>query len=199
MNKREAILEAAAALFFERGIAATTMESVADQAKVSKMTVYNHFPHKPALLSAVFARNLKAIHLPDLSEQSGLSPLERLSDFGERLVGFLTRPQIVRTLRVMAASADDFPALAAAFYAAGPGAVLAKLAPFLRMLDESGAIAVRDPELAAEQLSAAWLGVSQLKQSLGVSGPPSSAEIALRVRHATETMLRGWAAGGSSR
>jgi TetR/AcrR family transcriptional regulator, mexJK operon transcriptional repressor len=199
MNKREAILEAAAALFLERGIAPTTMESVVERAKVSKMTVYSHFPDKPALLSAVFARNLKAIRLPDLSEQSGLSPLDRLSDFGERLVGFLTRPQIVRTGRVMAASADDFPALAAAFYAAGPGAVLAKLAPFLRKLDESGASAVRDPELAAEQLAAAWLGVSQLKQSLGVSGPPSSAEIAIRVGQATETMLRGWAAGGKPR
>jgi TetR/AcrR family transcriptional regulator, mexJK operon transcriptional repressor len=199
LNKRQAILEAAAALFLERGIAATTMESVAERAMVSKMTVYSHFPDKPALLGAVFARNLRGIRLPDLSEQSGLSPLERLSDFGERLVGFLTRPEIVRTGRVMAASADDFPALAAAFYAAGPGAVLAKLAPFLRTLDDSGAISVPDPELAGEQLAAAWLGVSQLKQSLGVSGPPSSAEIAVRVRLATETMLRGWAAGGNSR
>jgi TetR/AcrR family transcriptional repressor of mexJK operon len=199
MNKRQAILEAAAALFLERGIAATTMESVAERAMVSKMTVYGHFLDKPALLGAVFARNLKAIRLPDLSEQSGLSPLERLSDFGERLVDFLTRPEIVRTGRVMAAGADDFPALAAAFYAAGPGAVLAKLAPFLRRLDESGAIAVPDPELAAEQLAAAWLGVSQLKQSLGVSGPPPPAEIAVRVRLATETMLRGWAAGSGPR
>jgi TetR/AcrR family transcriptional regulator, mexJK operon transcriptional repressor len=96
----------------------------------------------------------------------------------------------------MAASADGFPALAAAFYAAGPGAVLAKLAPFLRSLDESGEFAIPDPELVAEQLSAAWLGVSQLKQSLGVSGPPSPTEIAVRVSRATETMLRGRAARG---
>ena len=85
-----------------------------------KMTVYSHFPDKPALLSAVSERNREGIRLPDLSERSGLSPLERLCDFGERLVGFLTRPEIVRTGRVMAASADDFPALAAAFYAGGP-------------------------------------------------------------------------------
>ncbi len=199
LDKRRAVLEAASALFIERGIAATTIEAVADRASVSKMTLYSHFPDKPALLSAVFERNLSAIDLPNLSERTDLSPLERLSDFGERLVGFLTRPEIVRGGRVMAASADDFPALAAAFYAAGPGAVLAKLAPFLRTLDESGEIAVPDPELAAEQLAAAWLGVSQLKQSLGVSGPPSPAEIALRVRLATETMLRGWATGQSSR
>jgi hypothetical protein len=54
------------------------------------------------------------------AEQSGLSPLERLSDFGERLVGLLTRPEIVRSLRVMTRSADDFPVVAAAVYAAGP-------------------------------------------------------------------------------
>jgi TetR/AcrR family transcriptional repressor of mexJK operon len=193
LNKRKAILEAAGALFLERGIAATTMESVAERAKASKMTVYSHFHDKPALLAAVFERNLERIRLPDLSEQSGISALERLCDFGERLVGFLTRAEIVRTGRVMAASADDFPALAAAFYAAGPGAVLSKLAPYLRALNESGAIAVPDPELAAEQLAAAWLGVSQLKQSLGVAGPPSPPEIARSVRLATETMLKGWA------
>jgi hypothetical protein len=69
-----------------------------------------------------------------------------------------SKREIVRSLRVMATSADDFPALAAGFYAAGPGAALAKLVPFLRTLDESGAIAVPDPELSAEHLVAAWLG-----------------------------------------
>ncbi len=195
LSKRSAILDAAGALFLERGIASTTIEAVAGRASVSKMTLYSHFPDKPALLGAVFERNLGKIELPNLSQQSDLSPLERLSDFGERLVGFLTRPEIVRTGRVMAASADDFPVLAAAFYAAGPGAVLVRLAQFLRTLDERGQIAVPDFDLAAEQLAAAWLGVSQLKQSLGVSGPPSQEEIALRVRCATETMLRGWGAG----
>jgi TetR/AcrR family transcriptional regulator, mexJK operon transcriptional repressor len=195
LNKRSAILDAAGALFLERGIASTTIEAVARRASVSKMTLYSHFRDKPALLSAVFERNLNMIDLPNLSGQSDLPPLERLSDFGERLVGFLTRPEIVRSLRVMAAGADDFPVLAAAFYEAGPGAVLARLAPYLQALDESGQIAVSDPELAAEQLAAAWLGVSQLKQSLGVSGPPSQEAISRRVRQATQTMLRGWAAG----
>lgn len=199
LNKRQAVLDAAGALFIERGIAATTMEVVAERASVSKMTLYSHFSDKPALLSAVFERNLNAIELPNLSEGSDLTPADRLCEFGERLVGFLTRPEIVRSARVLAASADDFPALAATFYSAGPGRVLARLAPFLRALDEAGEIAVPDAELAAEQLAAAWLGVSQLKQSLGVAGQPSPAEIALRVRSATETMLRGWAKDQPSR
>ena len=103
MDKLQAILDAASALFLERGIAATTMESVAERASVSKMTVYGHFRDKPSLLSAVFERNIKAIRLPDLGVGSDpSSSLAQLAEFGERLVSFLTRPEIVRTARVMA-------------------------------------------------------------------------------------------------
>ena len=103
MDKLQAILDAASALFLERGIAATTMESVAERASVSKMTVYGHFRDKPSLLSAVFERNIKAIRLPDLAVGSDLrSSLAQLTEFGQRLVSFLTRPEIVRTARVMA-------------------------------------------------------------------------------------------------
>ena len=196
LKKREAILDAAGALFLERGIGATTMEAVADRASVSKMTVYSHFPDKAALLAAVFERNLKQLQLPEPSESVGIPSLEQLSDFGERLVEFLLRPEIVRTARVMAASADEFPDLAAAFYAAGPAAVLRRVSGFLSAMREKEGLSFPDPDLAAEQLVAAWLGVDQLKQSLGVSGPPSKEAISRRVRSGTEAMLRGWATGG---
>ncbi len=195
LKKREAVLDAASALFFERGIDGTAMEAVADRASVSKMTLYSHFPDKPALLAAVFERNLKDFELPELSETEGIAPSERLSEFGERLVEFLLRPEIVRTASVMAASADEFPALAAAFYAAGPAAVLRRVARFLDLIRERERLSFPDADLAAEQLVAAWLGVDQLKQGLGVSGPPSKEAISRRVRSATETLLRGWAAG----
>jgi TetR/AcrR family transcriptional repressor of mexJK operon len=193
LNKLKAILDAASSLFLERGIAATTMESVAERASVSKMTVYAHFPDKPALLSAVFERNIKAIRLPDLEVGSDpSSSLARLTEFGERLVSFLTRPEIVRTARVMAACADENPHLAAAFYAAGPGTMLKKVADFLKSLDGRGILSIDDPEFAAEQLIVSWLGMSHLRQNLGVAGPPSAGAIARRVRYATDAMLRAW-------
>jgi TetR/AcrR family transcriptional repressor of mexJK operon len=193
LDKLQAILDAASSLFLELGIAATTMESVAERASVSKMTVYGHFPDKSALLSAVFERNIKAIRLPDLEVGSDpRSSLARLTEFGERLVSFLTRPEIVRTGRVMAACADENPHLAAAFYAAGAGTMLKKVAVFLKSLAERGILLIDDPELAAEQLIASWLGMSHLRQNLGVAGPPSASAIARRVRYATDTMLRAW-------
>src|SRR5262249_45309009 len=193
LDKLQAILDAASALFLERGIAATTMESVAERASVSKMTVYGHFRDKPSLLSAVFERNIKAIRLPDLEVGSDpSSSLAQLPEFGEWLVSFLTRREIVRTAWVMAACADENPRLASAFYAAGPGTMLKKVAGFLKSLAERGVLSIDDPELAAEQLIVSWLGLSQLRQNLGVAGPPSADAIARRVRYVTNTMLRAW-------
>jgi TetR/AcrR family transcriptional regulator, mexJK operon transcriptional repressor len=194
MDKRRAILDAAGELFLERGIAATSMEAVAERACVSKMTVYSHFPHKPALLSAVFERQLKETVLPELSVAGSISVHERLSDFGERLVFYLTRPEIVRAVTVMAAGADKFPELAAAFYSAGPAVVLGRVAAFLEAMQKSEGLSLPDPALAAEELVSAWLGVDQLKQSLGLSGPPSPQAISSRVRSATAAMLKGWKA-----
>jgi TetR/AcrR family transcriptional repressor of mexJK operon len=193
LEKRAAIVEAAAGLFFERGIAATTMEAVAERASVSKMTLYSHFADKPVLLAAVFDRNLKALELPRLVEDPAVSPLDQLSEFGVRLVLFLTRPEIVRAARVVAAGADDFPVLAAAFFAAGPATVIKTVGAFLAAIRAREKLRIPDPELAAEQLVAAWLGVDQLRQSLGIGGPPTPDAVSRRVKSATTVFFRGWA------
>jgi TetR/AcrR family transcriptional regulator, mexJK operon transcriptional repressor len=193
LDKREAILQSASDLFHERGIAATTMEAVAERAGVSKMTVYANFPDKPALLAAVFERTTKSFRLPELAGTEDLtSSITHLEEFGVRLIGFLTRPEIVKSAKMMAEAADQYPELAAAFYTAGPAAMLAKVSAFLRSLVDHRLIAIEDPELAAEQLITAWLGMTQLRQNLGLAGPPSMKEISKRVGVATRTVFRAW-------
>jgi AcrR family transcriptional regulator len=49
----EKVLHAALALFGERGIEGTSMDSIAKASKVSKATIYNHWPDKEALLLEV--------------------------------------------------------------------------------------------------------------------------------------------------
>jgi TetR/AcrR family transcriptional repressor of mexJK operon len=196
LAKLEAILDAAYDLFFDRGIAATPMDLVAERAGVSKMTVYANFRDKPALLAAVFDRRIKTMRLPDLPVGSNLNlSLERLTEFGELILSILTRPEVVRETRLMAECAADQPRLAAAFYTAGRGEVLKRIAVFLKGLTERGVLAIDDPELAAEQLIGAWVGMTELRQSLGVAGPPSSNAIAKRVRYAIDTLVRAWSTG----
>ena len=51
---REAILKAGRRLFGERGFIATTIDDIADAAKVAKGAVYHHFATKEAVFEAVF-------------------------------------------------------------------------------------------------------------------------------------------------
>ena len=50
---RRKILDTAARLFYTNGIRATGIDAVIEQADVARMTLYNHFPSKDALVDAV--------------------------------------------------------------------------------------------------------------------------------------------------
>jgi AcrR family transcriptional regulator len=50
------LLEVAEAVFAERGIAATSMEEIADRAGITKPVLYDHFGSKDGLLAAVIDR-----------------------------------------------------------------------------------------------------------------------------------------------
>jgi TetR/AcrR family transcriptional repressor of mexJK operon len=193
LEKRDAILDAAGALFSERGLIGATMEAVAERASVSKMTVYAHFPDKVALLAAVFARTVAGVAPPDFSQ--GPDPerlIEQLSEFGERYVAFLLRPEILGPGRVMIAGASEIPDLARAFYSAGPGAFQRRIATFLDVCAAQGLVNIVDTAVAAEILMAAWLGLDQLRANLGVAPSPTPESTALRVREATAALVRGW-------
>jgi AcrR family transcriptional regulator len=56
-------------LFREQGFNATTMEQIADQVDVSKVTIYNYFPVKEAIVSDFFqagSREVRDEKIPDL-------------------------------------------------------------------------------------------------------------------------------------
>lgn len=195
LDKLEAIVAAAGALFSERGIAPTTMEAVAERAGVSKMTVYSHFRDKSALLRSVFERNSTWTRFGDLGVcRDARTAIESLINYGETFVLFVTRPEIIAAARSMAESAREFPDLAAAFYEAGPAANRARVARFLRGCVERRYFVIPQPEAAAEILLAAWLGTWRERQIYLGTAPPSPREVADSVRFATETLARAWAA-----
>jgi TetR/AcrR family transcriptional regulator, mexJK operon transcriptional repressor len=181
------------ALLLERGVASTTMYAVAERASVSKMTVYANFRDKPALLSAVGGRRIKLLHVSDLAVGPDLnSSVERLVEVGEQVASSAVRPEVVRMVRLMTECADEHPRLAAAFYTAGRGELLKRVAGFLTVLTRRGFLSIKEPELAAEQLVASWLWLG--RQTFGLAGPPSADAIAKRVRYSVDTLVRAWSA-----
>lgn len=60
-HSRSAIVEAGQILFLRQGIASTTMGDIAEQAGVSRVTVYRYFPESGAIAFEVYNRMLESI------------------------------------------------------------------------------------------------------------------------------------------
>ena len=61
---KEKILDAAAVLFYNHGIASTGINSITDKAQVAKMSLYNNFPAKSDLVAAyIHARHQEWLDL----------------------------------------------------------------------------------------------------------------------------------------
>lgn len=161
-RKRQAILDAARALFLANGYGGTSMDDVAARAAVSKQTVYKHFADKERLFTAIITG--------DIQETEGLTQslvdalpetrdLERdLREFARRHVVEVMQPHLVRMRRILIGEADRFPELAAAWYARGPERAHATFAAWFTRLAERGLLHVPDPLLAAEHFN--WLILS---------------------------------------
>jgi AcrR family transcriptional regulator len=62
---RERIVDAAAALYQDQGVNATTLQAIADRADVSRGTILHHFGGAAGILDAVAERVLITLELPD--------------------------------------------------------------------------------------------------------------------------------------
>lgn len=81
---RARIVDAAAELIFQQGVAHTTIEEVREGAKVSSSQLYHYFEDKPALVRAVIER--QADRAIGVQEQFDLSTLEGLREWRDFVV-----------------------------------------------------------------------------------------------------------------
>ena len=79
---RARIVDAAAELIFQQGVAGTTVEEVRDGAQVSSSQLYHYFEDKPALVRAVIERQAdRAIGTQEQFDLSSLDGLREWRDF----------------------------------------------------------------------------------------------------------------------
>lgn len=189
--KHAAIIEAAIGSFFARGYAASSIEHIAADAGVSKVTVYSHFGDKRALFSAAVETECERLrdHFSIASIERG-SVRDRLLAIGEAMVAFLSRPEMIQFDRRIAAETEHEPEIGAAFLAAGPHRVKRAFAGLLRAMTESGEIAVEDTELAAEQFVSMCKGMGDLERRFG--RPSDPARDRERIEGAVEVFCRAY-------
>jgi AcrR family transcriptional regulator len=70
----QTIVDAACELFVELGFQATTMDKVAQRAKISKLSIYRHFENKEALFSAAIAATASSLHHRPFLKASTVRP-----------------------------------------------------------------------------------------------------------------------------
>ncbi len=91
---RARIVEAAAELYQEKGVASTSMQEVARRADVAPATVLNHFPSPDELAEAVVTQLLTTLRAPSEEMFAGLETLrERITRLSRELAGFYQRSE----------------------------------------------------------------------------------------------------------
>lgn len=190
LEKREAILDAAQALFAERGIDGVPIEAIAARSGVSKVTVYGHFGDKATIFDSIVQRETDRLKLALCQTPSGTSLEDTLNSFGMALIDMLTQPCHLALDRAVSLEAQRNPDLGRRFFAAGPGQVRTMLTALLSQAQAQGHVQVDDPERAAEDLLALWMGFDAIERRFCGSCIPDEPVLRSHVARAVRLFLK---------
>jgi len=83
-QRRQEIISAAEKVFFKKGIDNATMDDVAEQAELSKATLYLYFSSKEEIYSAIFSKSQEALF------RSIKRATDKLTDTREKIAAFIS-------------------------------------------------------------------------------------------------------------
>jgi AcrR family transcriptional regulator len=197
--KRKSILDAAAAVFYREGYAGASIDLIADEAGVSRQTIYNHHRDKETLFAAVVKE------IDDRASAGWYATLEtfpdRPKDVEAELTAFATRllrnctcnADATALRKLINAEGERYPELFAAWREYGPGRSERAIAGCLARLAHSRVLKIADTDVAARQFLA--LINADLNTSATLARPRSDAEIKAAAANGVKTFLMAFSAG----
>jgi TetR/AcrR family transcriptional repressor of mexJK operon len=205
--KRQAILEAAVAVFLREGYTRAGVDVIADRARVSKQTVYNHFGDKERLFLAAVdgERERVAAGFAPESSRTPSAEGERAGDemgdeadaraaltaFGHRVLDVLLDERASALRRLIIAEVARHPALRPACAEGEPQQLVKYLAEMLGRRTDRGELDVPDPASAAQQFVA--LIVQQgLHQSMYGTRPIAAVDAKAICEKAADLIVRAY-------
>ncbi|WP_397449471.1 TetR/AcrR family transcriptional regulator [Pseudomonas sp. NA-150] len=193
LAKRQAILDAAKNLFLRNGYASTSMDAVATEAGVSKLTVYSHFTDKETLFSAAVVARCEE-QLPDLFfEVAHDTPVEVvLNNIGRGFYALINSPESLELHRLMVAQGAQEPKLAQIFFEAGPQRIQQEMERFLSEIDKSGCLRIESPRIATEHFLSLLKGVCNFQLLIGCAEQPSEQEAQEHVQEVVSFFMRAY-------
>jgi TetR/AcrR family transcriptional regulator, mexJK operon transcriptional repressor len=166
-RKHREILEAATVLFMKLGYEGTSMEDIAEEAGVSKQTVYKHFADKKQLFTDIVLATTsqvdRVVALVAAPLAESLELKKHFTVLGRQFLTALMDPHLLRLRRMVIANADRMPDLGRAWYEQGFERVLGTLADCLAGLSKRHLLSLEDPLMAAHHFVGLllWIPVNQ--------------------------------------
>lgn len=198
-SKRRVIVEAATALFLQRGYLGTSMDQIAVLAAVSKPTVYKFFPDKEQLLTAIVLETLDRTAAPFLDALARLAGTDRLADdmgqLARHYLATVTQPSVLQLRRLVIGASHQLPGLARTYYERAPEQTLHALADCFHRLADRGLLRIPDPETAASHFAFLVLGRALDKSMFCGDQPFSSRELAAQADAGTAAFLAAYGHG----
>jgi TetR/AcrR family transcriptional regulator, mexJK operon transcriptional repressor len=184
----EHILDVATELFLEQGYGATSIEAVAQRARIAKRTFYHRFPDKAALFDAVVRRIVARIRPPlgtPLYEGDNVEAI--LRRLARLMLQAALTPMALALSRLMMAEAQRFPELAT--IAAREGTRAEAVGHIAALLERETGAGPR-ARFAAEQFLNLVITAPQ-RRALGLGTPMSEAELEAWADQCVELLLNG--------
>jgi TetR/AcrR family transcriptional regulator, mexJK operon transcriptional repressor len=190
------IVDAATELFFTLGYGATTIEAIAQRARISKRTFYHRFDDKPAVFSAVVHRTVERLRPPaSVPLLQGKNLEEILLGLAELILHAALSAPAIALHRVIVAESSRFPKLAAVVNREGASEEATRLIAGLLEREASAEnLAVDNPTFAAQQFLHMVVALPQ-RRAMGLGVPMTSTELHAWARDVVNLFLngcRGW-------
>jgi AcrR family transcriptional regulator len=196
VDKREAILDAALAVFVREGYERASIDAIALEAGVSKPTVYAHLGSKEELFRTVMIgsadrSSAKILELLQTFPTTGRGLRDRLVDVGYQVIDCQRSADGWALQRLLYAEAARFPDLFDTVVAHGGSKVTDALAGRLARLAHAGHLNLDDPMVAAAQFTALVSGDLPYLSALGTRDV-SDKDLRRAVTAGVDTFLRAF-------
>lgn len=199
-GKRAAILEAAKAMFPRLGYEGVSMDAIAAEAGVSKLTVYSHFSDKETLFAEAIRAKVEEVLPPSLFMPDLRGGVRRqLSDIARAFFAMVTSEDALVVHRLMSSQAlppdSKLPAL---FWEIGPQRTHEVFARFLNGHIAAGDLDIPDVERAASQFFCLLKGELHARMLCGCTEPLAPAEVDAHLEATVELFLRAYGRRGEA-
>ncbi|MDJ0784908.1 MAG: TetR/AcrR family transcriptional regulator [Desulfosarcinaceae bacterium] len=150
-KKTAAIMAAASKLFMRSGPTQVTMDDIAAEAGVSKLTVYNHFGTKEELFRSMILKKCERLINDDLFAQlTCRNPRKELFAIGRAFTEIIYSAGALSVYRTVVSESRHSREIAELYYASGPKRVFQLLEDYLEKLEATGKFAFPDIHRAAD-------------------------------------------------